>query len=210
MGYKKDITGQKFNKLSVLSFSHNGKDGSAHWLCICDCGNYKTVVTTKLTTGVIKSCGCLRNENCKHKMATSAIYKRWAAMKYRCKDLGDPVYGGKGITYTPEWETFDRFYVDMNEGFKENLELDRIDVTKGYYKENCRWVTHSENNYNKNIQSNNTSGKTGVCWKPKNNKWLAYITINRKQKNLGLFENLSDAIAARVDAELKYYGYTRP
>ena len=131
-------------------------------------------------------------------------------MKQRCNDITDPVYGGKGVGYDPRWEDFMNFYNDMKDGFSPDLELDRIDVSKGYSKDNCRWTTHSENNYNKNIQNNNKSGKTGVCWHSQTGKYRAYITQRGKQTSLGLHDTLESAIAARKNAEILVYGYNRP
>lgn len=48
-----------------------------------------------------------------------------------------------------EWHDFMIFYNDMWNNFKPELQLDRIDGTKGYSKENCRWVTPKENSLNK-------------------------------------------------------------
>lgn len=212
--YKKDLHGLKFNRLLVQSFSHMSKNNGAMWECLCDCGNITTVSTSFITKGYTKSCGCLQREvtsaNKIHGHHGTAFYRRWASIKARCKDLNDPVYGGKGISYDPRWEFFENFYEDMYEGFSEDLEIDRIDVTKGYFKENCRWITHNENNFNKNRQSNNSSGKTGISFREKYNNYRAYITVNRKQIHLGVFENYEDAVKAREVAEIEYYGYNRP
>ena len=55
----KDLTGQKFNKLTVLyRAKENTKSGNAKWHCICDCGNECDVVGTSLRSGHTKSCGC--------------------------------------------------------------------------------------------------------------------------------------------------------
>ena len=62
-----DITGQKFNRLTVLKkvsieeYFYDTGQGS-HWLCKCDCGNSTYVRGTDLRSGRIKSCGCLRDE----------------------------------------------------------------------------------------------------------------------------------------------------
>lgn len=213
--YRNDLRGQKFNRLTVIEFSHIDKNNGAVWKCLCDCGNESFVATSQISLGHTKSCGCLRLEeasksNTSHGMHNTKLYRRWAAMKRRCKNQDDPTYGGKGIRYDPSWESFENFYKDMQEGFNPELEIDRIDVTKGYSKENCRWVSHNENNFNKNIQSNNTSSKTGVSLHKPTGKFRAYITVNRKQINLGLYEHFEDAVAARVEAELEIYGYTRP
>ena len=62
---------------------------------------------------------------------------------------------------------------------------------------------------NKSISKNNTSGTPGVCYRQREKKWLAYITVNRKPIHLGYYKNLEDAIEARKQAEIKYFGEYR-
>lgn len=59
---RRDLTNQRFGKLTVVK--EYGKDKSGHiiWECICDCGNIKQCLATNLTTGKTTSCGCLRNK----------------------------------------------------------------------------------------------------------------------------------------------------
>ncbi|MCL2285760.1 MAG: hypothetical protein FWC32_05275 [Firmicutes bacterium] len=60
-----DLTGQKFNKLTVIK-RVDGKDKRrATWLCQCECGNYKEVLAQQLKSGMCKSCGCLLKESAK-------------------------------------------------------------------------------------------------------------------------------------------------
>lgn len=207
------LIGQLFNRLelkAIVGIKNRVFIGSFS----CTCGNVVEKSISSVVKGYVKSCGCLQKEVvaglAKHNLTGSDIYMRWASMKYRCKDLNDPVYGGKGITYDPSWEDFEQFYADMHEGFSPELEIDRIDVTKGYSKENCRWVTHCENNFNKNIQSNNSTGKTGVSFHKPTGKYRAYITVEKKPIHLGLFDSVEEATKRRREAELKYYGYNRP
>lgn len=56
----KDLTGQTFNSLSVIK-RVGSKNGKALWLCQCDCGEKTEVITSNLTKGRIKTCGCSRN-----------------------------------------------------------------------------------------------------------------------------------------------------
>lgn len=80
------------------------------------------------------------------------IYRTWIGIKSRClnttdKDYKD--YGGRGIGVCMEWKNnFENFYRDMGEKPK-GLTIDRIDVNRGYCKENCRWATIREQNHNK-------------------------------------------------------------
>jgi uncharacterized protein YeaC (DUF1315 family) len=72
---------------------------------------------------------------------------------------------------------------------------------------NLRSVTHQENQRNARMNSNNTSGVTGVSWCRLKEKWQAYICADNEQKHLGFFDNIENAKAARLEAE-KEYGFT--
>lgn len=63
MGKFKDLTGQKFNRLTALYPLAERKNKSVVWHCICECGNECDVVSASLTRGATKSCGCLKKES---------------------------------------------------------------------------------------------------------------------------------------------------
>ena len=91
----------------------------------------------------------------------------------------------------------------------ENMTVDHINKNKlDNRKSNLRICTMQENDFNKPILKNNTSGVAGVS-RTKNGTWRAYISLNRKQINLGHFKNKEDAIKARKNAEIKYFGEFR-
>lgn len=73
-------------------------------------------------------------------------------------------------------------------------------------KENLRDATRSQNNMNKGVQSNSTSGITGVRLDKRQQKWTAKIKINRKTISLGSYLSKEDAVKARKEAEEKYFG----
>jgi hypothetical protein len=72
-----------------------------------------------------------------------------------------------------------------------------------------RVVNNSQNNINKGIRHNNTSGYTGVHWYSRYNQWCVRIGINGKRILLGYFDNIKDAITVRKEAEIKYFGEYR-
>lgn len=153
-GHTLDLVGQRFGKLTVI-----GKDKSAQdtkqkrvwWTCQCDCGKMTSVSSDNLKSGNTASCGCLKYTSCLvHGMTNTSTYKVWSAMIQRCNNSNDPsyrYYGGRGITVCDRWRVFSNFFEDMGEAL-DGLEIDRIDNSKGYYKENCRWVTRKENTRN--------------------------------------------------------------
>lgn len=172
----KNLVGLKFGRLLVTGIGdrHIGKSGVSRfrWRCICDCGKEVDVLTNSLNSGNSKSCGCMAKEavskstaRIKHGMKGSRPYSIWQNMKTRCTYKKCNVYkyyGGRGITYTSKWETFEGFWEDMKNGYEEGLSLDRIDNDNGYYKDNCRWIPIAMQQRNKKLQKSNKTGKTGV------------------------------------------------
>ena len=141
----------------------------------------------------------------------TSLYNVWIMMRHRCrcetcKDF--KYYGGRGIDCCKEWDDFSRFeeWALLN-GYEEGLEIDRVDNSRGYDPNNCRWVSKSVNEYNRGIFKNNTTGRTGVARKGK--KYIAYIDKNKKRMNLGTFGTVEEAAAARETAEIRIYGTTK-
>jgi|SRR6266853_3238110 len=89
----------------------------------------------------------------------------------------------------------------------KNLEWDHIDRDPLNNLEiNLRKVTHEVNLRNRGLFKNNTSGHKGVYWNKLSKKWRASFSINGKNKQLGAYDKKEDAIAARKNAELTYWG----
>lgn len=84
------------------------------------------------------------------KTTYSKTYLAWRNMRNRCTMPALPEYkhyGGRGITYDPAWIDFNAFLADMGE-CPDMFTIDRIDVNGDYTKENCRWVSRTENQRN--------------------------------------------------------------
>ncbi len=75
-------------------------------------------------------------------------------------------------------------------------------------RNNLRLVTNKENSRNFRTHSNNTSGITGVYWVKRKNKWMSYITVDKKMIGLGYFADKTVAAQARQEAEKRYWGKT--
>jgi len=162
--YRIDLTGRIFGQMRVLGYSH--KHGAySCWLCECSCGTQKAVLSTALTQGYTKSCGCSKavflKSLAKHGQCGTPMYRAWAQMIQRCTNPDNRHfhnYGGRGITVCDEWKSFDRFKADMGER-PPGLSLDRIDNNRGYSKENCRWATHSQQMRNRRPRNEWSGGR---------------------------------------------------
>lgn len=169
MGKKIDRTGKEYGNLIVLREAEPRYTKSGiklpMWECKCSCGNVITVFASNLTSGHTTQCReCSQKDfigNRKtHGLRHTRLYSMWACMKTRCYNANSKTYqryGALGITMCDEWlgdNGFENFAKWANEnGYSEgsdrfNNSIDRIDVTKGYYPENCRFV-------NASVQSNN-------------------------------------------------------
>lgn len=76
-------------------------------------------------------------------------------------------------------------------------------------EENLREASGSENQMNKGLRTNNTSGKVGVFWVKEKECWCAMICKEGKHINLGYFNSFDEAVKCRVDAEIKMFGTFR-
>lgn len=134
----KDLTGQKFGKLTVLGIGYK-QETKYYWKVQCDCGNIVNVIGPSLKSGECKSCGCSR----KHIEGEVALNRIWNNYKQSAK------YGDYEFSLTKE-EFLElitsnckycgiepRQISKSNNGNFVYNGIDRIDSSKGYTKENC-------------------------------------------------------------------------
>lgn len=175
----RDLTGQKIGRWTIIEkvVLPKGQD-KAMWIGRCECGVVKNVRDGELRSGKTKSCGCLRKDpaqKTKHGYAGTKIYNVWIGMVKRCgnPDCGSyGYYGGRGITVCERWLKFENFNEDMSPR-PDGMSLDRVDNSKGYSKENCRWATRTQ-------QSRNTRAVRLIAYNGETkcvSEWAEYLGL---------------------------------
>lgn len=197
-----DLIDKQINYLTVLSEGepHITKGGNIHRtiICRCKCGKIKTTQLSSILNNSVKSCGCYSAEIASNRMKTfskkhglykTKEYNTWLSMKKRClnynhKSYND--YGGRGIIICDTWvNSFENFINDMGFSPTKEHSLDRIDNSKGYYKDNCRWATKKEQC--RNVRNNIifTYDNKSLCV----GEWVEILNMNRYKAIKFLTEN---------------------
>lgn len=171
--------GKKFGKLKVIEKIVKGN--RSFYECVCDCGNKKTTRGDSLTSGRTRSCGCLVMENStvsnlSHDSSRTRLYRIYNKMKSRCYDSKNARfhrYGGRGIIVCQEWlEDFTVFKRwALENGYRDNLSIDRINNDGNYTPDNCRWATKLQ-------QANNKSTNIKLIFKGKEMTLAEYCRLN--------------------------------
>ena len=190
-----DLTGQRYGMLTVIG---RGEDyitpkgrRVVRWRCRCDCGNLKDISASHLRDGNNVSCGCYhrkrlieagRENSTRHNMSRTRLYKEYIGMKSRCYLATNPSYanyGGRGIGVCEEWRAKNGFEAfrdwAIENGYRDDLTLDRIDVNGNYGPENCRWVDWE-------TQYNNTTKSVKITYNGKTQtaaQWAREIGVDR-------------------------------
>jgi len=135
-----------------------------------------------------------------HGMEKTTEYKIWQSMKDRCYNKNCSKYhryGGRGITVCDRWKnSFIAFFKDMGLKPFPKAQIDRIDNSLGYYKENCRWVTNA-------INCQNSSQAKLTMQKAENIREL-YTTTKITQEEIGLLYGVARATIGSVVRKISW------
>lgn len=162
--------GDRFERLEVIGVGQNGRF-RYYAVCKCDCGNEKLIRFDGLISGAVRSCGCLHHEIITtHHLSKSPHYPRWRNMIDRCENpecKSYKRYGARGISVCERWHDVEKFISDLPDGFKDGMQLDRIDNNGNYEPGNVRWVTPKKNCSNRcstKLITYNGETKTSKEW----------------------------------------------
>lgn len=159
-----DLSGRSFGRLAVVALD-GVDDVGGRWMCKCQCGSVKVVHGHLLRRGQVKSCGCLKREVGRQRVAEmrllphprlrhgesrlgreTAEWRTWHSIKQRCSpEVGHPDYAGRGIRICEEWRTsYETFLAHVGRRPSQRHSIDRINVDGHYEPGNVRWATKKE------------------------------------------------------------------
>jgi len=140
--------------MEILRYVGKNKNYIKLYEVKCECGKIYVTRYDTLKRGLNKCRPCSARQNgkesAKHNMSYSDTYKTWQSMTDRCKT--HQYYISSGIQVCEKWKDFTNFYNDMGKRPSKQHTIDRIDNSKNYYPQNCRWATWKEQN--RNVKSN--------------------------------------------------------
>lgn len=226
MAKRIEMVGKTCGRLYVKEYVGLNKRHQATYLCDCVCGN--SIVTTgeSLRRGDTQSCGCLRRDRyyewvvknaAEHPKKDKRLYNIWSGMKTRCFNTKDKAYcnyGGRGIVVCDEWKnSFDSFEKwARNNGYSDQLTIERIDVNGNYEPSNCTWITLEEQSKNRRdtryIEYNGkTQNLTDWCKELNIDEGTMY---SRLHSGWSIEKAFSTPVRKRRDTTITYDGKTQP
>lgn len=153
---KQYSVGDRIGCLEVIGFDRLSIRGRNLLALIlkCDCGRIFTRPKRDITVSTGKFCRNVCPLKIKYPNKNNRLYKVWQGIRTRCfnaNDDGYRNYGGRGITLCKEWQNNFQKFQDwaLDNGYANNLSIDRINNNGNYTQENCRWATQKQQSNNK-------------------------------------------------------------
>ena len=183
-----------------LRFIPRGDRRYTYGLFECQyCGEEFECQATLVKTNRVVSCGCFSLTK-PEGLSLSRFYLTWHNMIKRCTNPNNrdyKNYGGRGISVCEEWLDIRNFIEWAELTYSEGLSLDRINNDGNYEPNNCRWTDNSTQILNRRRMKNNKSGFVGIYCSKTPQFWVASITVKSKQRNIGTFKTIEEAVLAR-------------
>jgi len=202
---KQDLTGQRFGRLTVSREVKREGSPKRYWLCVCDCGNEKTVEESHLKSGHTRSCGCYRKDVQREKTIdlTGQRYGRLVVLR----QVEMP--GRKGVFWECRCDC-GNICTCKAFGLRSGTTRSCGCLQEEQRKENMKNAIHFvdgtcvERIASRKTFSTNTTGHRGVYRKGPN-RWRAVIGFQGKSHYLGTFDTYEEAVEARLQAEKEMY-----
>lgn len=205
-GAKRDLTGQRFGRLTVLRQVPvpEGLTQNNYWLCRCDCGTERVVLVSNLIRGHTKSCGCLKQRDLTgQRISRLTVLERSdqyatrgkrTVRLWKCQcDCGNITYkatdtltGSRNCSYAECAGRRNAAKARENAGFVDGTQLCKLpgEEPSMPHDGKCR----------------------GVYYDKKRNLYEAVIKFRGKRTRLGHFHRFEDAVKARQAAEQEIFG----
>lgn len=180
---------------------------------ICEsCGFIFYAYPTVVRRGCSIACGAkLRGADLvTHGQSRTRIYGIWKGMIARCDGTANEAtnrrYHDRGISVCDEWHAFEVFRDwSLANGYRDDLEIDRIDNDGNYEPSNCRWATRQQQMWNTGSGTNGNSKYRGVH-ATKHGTFVAQCGVNGRRRYLGSFKFEVEAAKARDAFAIKHHG----
>lgn len=232
--YCEDLTGKTIGRLTIISLDKDSP--KRRWKCVCSCGNTVIKTVAYFRYSPTPSCGCFGIERIQRQGWNNKKKNTWDENiysddngRYRIGytlNTNQPFYVDmedfdkvKDFTWyehhpakhSPNFKTLianigcrvQKMHIFL--GFEYCDHVDRNEFNNRKY--NLRKASQKDNTRNSSLGINNNTGFIGVNRFGKNGeKWRARIMVDRKEISLGYFDDIEDAIKARLKGELKYFG----
>jgi len=143
-----------------------------------------------------------------HGQSGTRIYGIYRAMVQRCVDTkiaGYKYYGGAGISVCEEWNTFDTFFIWANQnGYADNLTIDRKDRYGNYEPSNCQWITQHEQVIRQDRFSHRKEKDKHIIYMD-NGKFMVVINKNRRTNHISMHATFDNIEQARVERNIMVF-----
>ena len=200
--FDESYIGRKKNFLTVRGISRL-KNGHRSFICECDCGNFTEIEPTFWDQGIVKSCGCFYESlKLEHTEELDRLRRIHNGMIQRCYNKNSDAYrnyGGRGITICDEWRNSRDKFIEwaLNNGYSNDLSIDRINVNGNYEPSNCRWATDE-------VQLENRRPREQ--WKKPKKRKLKTLSIDGETKTLQQWYKMYNTSGPAVRYRMKTIG----